>query len=144
MSGKLRQLAVITAGLLLAVGLASCDERGDTASGDSSSKSSAESSSAGDGQDSSPSESDEGDEGDDGHEPGSDSEVLTLSGTVTAGVEPNCLMLESDGEKYQLIGDKARKLKVGAEVKVTGKVSEKAMTTCMEGRVFEVDSVTTL
>lgn len=132
----MRQLATIMTGVFLVAALASCGDK-DQAGGDDKSSAAESSSSAGSGDDGSPSQSES-----DGEDPGSDAKTLT--GTVSKGTEPGCLMLKSDGEKYQLVGDKAGKLKSGMKVEVTGKISDEAMTTCMEGRVFEVDSVKTL
>lgn len=134
----MRQLATIMTGVFLVAALASCGDRDRAGSQDESSA--AKSSSSADASDDGGTGSSE--PGDD--EPTSDADTMTLTGEIADGVEPGCLMLEFEGEKYQLIGDKARDLKAGMKVEVTGRISQQAMTTCMEGRVFEVDSVTTL
>lgn len=67
-----------------------------------------------------------------------------LTGTVTAGVEPNCLLLKDGTGDHLLIvkDEKARaSLQVGAEVTVAGKPAPGMMTTCMQGEPFEVSSV---
>lgn len=74
-------------------------------------------------------------------EPGS----VTLSGTVSAGVEPNCLLLK-DGTGDHLLIIKDEKLRAtiqtGAKITVVGKAQSGVMTTCMQGQPFEVSSVT--
>lgn len=57
-----------------------------------------------------------------------------LTGTVTAGVEPNCLLLDG----YLLIGGPPDVLRVGARVVVTGDVQADVVTTCMQGTPFLV------
>ncbi|GAA4962170.1 hypothetical protein [Actinoplanes utahensis] len=67
-----------------------------------------------------------------------------LTGTVTAGVEPNCLLLKDGTGDHLLIvkDEKARaSLQVGTEVTVAGKPAPGMMTTCMQGEPFEVSSV---
>ncbi|GAB3170621.1 hypothetical protein FHX75_12277 [Micromonospora palomenae] len=62
--------------------------------------------------------------------------ATTISGTVEAGVEPNCLMVEG----YQLIGGPRDVLTVGARVTVTGQPKPDMMTTCQQGTPFVVES----
>jgi hypothetical protein len=72
--------------------------------------------------------------------PGDDAATTTLSGTIEAGVEPNCLILD----KHLLVfKDPALKsaAKAGASVTVTGRVATGMMTTCMQGTPFEVTSL---
>ncbi|MEU8661162.1 hypothetical protein [Actinoplanes philippinensis] len=68
----------------------------------------------------------------------------TLTGTVTAGVEPNCLLLKDGSGDHLLItkdaGLKAA-LQPGAEVTVVGRSEPELMTTCMQGKPFVVSSV---
>ncbi|TDC24892.1 hypothetical protein E1211_31355 [Micromonospora sp. 15K316] len=59
-----------------------------------------------------------------------------LTGTVVAGVEPNCLLLDG----YLLIGGPRDVLAVGAEVTVTGRVQPGMMTTCQQGTPFVVEA----
>lgn len=74
-------------------------------------------------------------------EPGS----VTLTGTVSAGVEPNCFLLK-DGTGDHLLLPKDEKLRAlladGAKVTVVGKAQPGMMTTCMQGQPFVVTSVT--
>ncbi|MEU4626088.1 hypothetical protein AB0G04_39690 [Actinoplanes sp. NPDC023801] len=67
-----------------------------------------------------------------------------LTGTVTAGVEPRCLLLkDGTGDHLLIVEDEKLKsaLQVGAEVTVAGKSAEGMMTTCMQGKPFVVTSV---
>jgi hypothetical protein len=68
-----------------------------------------------------------------------------ISGTVTAGVEPNCLLLTGDGKPHLLVfADPAMKAKakVGAVVTVVGTAKPAQMTTCQQGTPFLVTSLT--
>jgi hypothetical protein len=68
----------------------------------------------------------------------------TLTGTVTAGVEPKCLLLkDGTGDHLLIVEDEKMRsaLQVGATVTVTGKTEEGMMTTCMQGKPFVVSSV---
>jgi hypothetical protein len=68
----------------------------------------------------------------------------TLTGTVTAGVEPGCLLLkDSSGDHLLIFKDDAmeKSVKVGSEVTVVGKAETGMMTTCMQGEPFVVSSV---
>ncbi|MEU5904393.1 hypothetical protein [Micromonospora sp. NPDC047527] len=58
-----------------------------------------------------------------------------LTGTVTPGVEPNCLLLDG----YLLIGGPRDVLTSGARVTVTGRVEAGLMTTCQQGTPFVVE-----
>ncbi|MGS2614281.1 hypothetical protein ACVCAH_07080 [Micromonospora sp. LZ34] len=60
----------------------------------------------------------------------------TLTGTVTAGVEPNCVLLDG----YLLIGGPRDVLTAGAKVTVTGRAQPGMMTTCQQGVPFVVES----
>ena len=60
----------------------------------------------------------------------------TLTGTVQAGVEPNCLLLDGN----LLIGGPRDLLKPGARVTVTGRPQPGMMTTCQQGTPFVVES----
>lgn len=76
--------------------------------------------------------------------PPADSAAQTLSGTVTAGVEPNCLLLAGGGKEHLLIfDDETMKAaaKVGTQVTVEGREQPDMMTTCMQGTPFLVTSV---
>jgi hypothetical protein len=61
---------------------------------------------------------------------------MTLTGTVTTGVEANCLLLDG----YLLVGGPREQLRGGARVTVTGRVRADLMTTCQQGTPFLVES----
>jgi hypothetical protein len=61
----------------------------------------------------------------------------TLSGTVEAGVEANCLLLRG----YLLLGGDRTALRAGATVTVTGRVRRDMLTTCQQGTPFTVETV---
>lgn len=69
----------------------------------------------------------------------------TISGTVTAGVEPNCLLLVQDAKGAHLLvfDDPALKASapVGARVTVIGRSEPGMMSTCQQGTPFIVTSV---
>jgi len=64
----------------------------------------------------------------------------TLSGTITAGVEPGCLLLD---DHLLLIEDPTLKAaaKAGASVTVTGHAEQGMMTTCQQGTPFVVTAL---
>jgi hypothetical protein len=64
----------------------------------------------------------------------------TITGTVTAGVEPDCLLLD---DHLLLIQDAKLKsaAKVGATITATGRVEPGMMTTCQQGTPFVVTSL---
>ncbi|GAA3756901.1 hypothetical protein GCM10022225_47620 [Plantactinospora mayteni] len=64
--------------------------------------------------------------------------TTTLSGTVRAGVEPNCLLLDG----YLLVGGPRDVITAGARVTVVGQVRADLMTTCQQGTPFQVQSAT--
>jgi len=68
----------------------------------------------------------------------------TITGTVTAGVEPNCILLNSGGTDYLLIVNDAtlrEQVKAGAQVTVVGTAEKGMMTTCQQGTPFTVTAV---
>jgi hypothetical protein len=68
----------------------------------------------------------------------------TITGKVTAGVEPNCLLLQDlAGSHLLVIRDAALRAQVheGAEVTVVGKSEPTMMSTCQQGVPFIVSSV---
>ncbi|MFF4806838.1 hypothetical protein ACFY03_01275 [Micromonospora chersina] len=62
--------------------------------------------------------------------------ATTLTGTVRAGVEPNCLLIDDN----LLIGGPRDVLTPGARVEVTGHAEPGMMTTCQQGTPFVVES----
>jgi hypothetical protein len=76
--------------------------------------------------------------------PSADAPGETLSGTVAAGVEPNCLILQGGGTHHVLIFDdpSLRSVaKVGSSITVTGRAEPGQMTTCQQGVPFIVTAV---
>ncbi|MFC4020573.1 hypothetical protein ACFOW4_21890 [Micromonospora sp. GCM10011542] len=63
-------------------------------------------------------------------------DTTRLSGTIGAGVEPNCLLLNG----YLLIGGPRDVLTAGARVTVTGRVEPALLTTCQQGTPFVVET----
>ncbi len=59
-----------------------------------------------------------------------------LTGTVEAGVEPGCLLLDG----HQLFGGPKDVLVAGARVAVTGRAQPDLMSTCQQGVPFLVES----
>ncbi|WP_433828854.1 hypothetical protein ACQP2E_05950 [Actinoplanes sp. CA-015351] len=72
--------------------------------------------------------------------PSGDGGTTTLTGKITAGVEPGCLLL--DGHLL-VFSDAAQKgsVKAGDQITVTGKSEPDLMTTCQQGEPFKVSSV---
>jgi len=62
---------------------------------------------------------------------------MTLTGTVTAGVENTCLLLDG----HLLVGGPRDLLHGGARVTVTGYVQRDLMTICQQGIPFMVQRV---
>src|SRR3954470_24269571 len=76
--------------------------------------------------------------------PGASGASTKLSGTIQAGVEPNCLLLTGSGQNHQLIfADPAVKklAKIGDKVTVVGRARPAQMTTCQQGIPFVVESL---
>jgi hypothetical protein len=68
----------------------------------------------------------------------------TISGTVTAGVEPNCLLLTGGGAEHLLVFDDPAmraEVEVGAKVTVTGRAQPDQLSTCQQGIPFIVTAV---
>jgi hypothetical protein len=64
-----------------------------------------------------------------------------LVGTVKAGVEPGCMLLEADsGGDWLLLGGERALFTAGARVEVRGFQPRDVLTTCQQGRPFEVVS----
>ena len=66
----------------------------------------------------------------------------TLRGTVSAGVEANCMLLNGDdGTAYLLIGGDRKLITEGARIEATGQVLTGLATTCQQGTPFTVSTV---
>jgi len=68
----------------------------------------------------------------------------TLTGTVAAGVEGNCLILQSADSHHQLIFDNPElrsKVKIGGSITVVGRAEPGQATTCQQGVPFIVTAV---
>jgi hypothetical protein len=68
----------------------------------------------------------------------------TLTGTISAGVEPGCLILQGPDSHHVLVFDDPAlraEAKVGATVTVTGRAEPTQLTTCQQGVPFIVTAV---
>lgn len=68
----------------------------------------------------------------------------TISGTITAGVEAHCLLLQDGGGSHLLVfRDPALRAqaKVGAKVTLSGTPQPRMMSTCQQGIPFIVSSL---
>jgi hypothetical protein len=68
----------------------------------------------------------------------------TITGTVEAGVEPNCLLLHDGKGSHLLVFDDAAMradVTVGKKVTLTGRSEPTMMSTCQQGIPFIVTSV---
>jgi hypothetical protein len=63
--------------------------------------------------------------------------LMTITGTITEGVEVGCLLLDG----YLLIGGDKQVIRAGAQVTVTGQIRPDIMTTCQQGTPFQVRTV---
>jgi hypothetical protein len=63
---------------------------------------------------------------------------MTMSGTVQAGVEHGCLIMEAGGKTYLLVGGDRSVVREGARITVRGRPNPGLMTTCQQGEPFEV------
>jgi hypothetical protein len=67
---------------------------------------------------------------------------VTVTGTVTAGVEPGCLLLDAGaGGPYLLVGGDRSELSPGRRVAVTGRVDHSLLSTCQQGEPLVVTSI---
>jgi len=67
---------------------------------------------------------------------------LTVTGTVTEGVEPNCLLLDAaGGRRYLLVGGDRAELRAGSRVAVTGRVDQGLLSTCQQGEPLVVSAI---
>jgi Protein of unknown function (DUF5818) len=67
---------------------------------------------------------------------------VTVTGTVSQGVEPGCLLLDADGgPSYLLVGGERAELRPGRRVAVTGRVDRSLLSTCQQGEPLVVTSI---
>jgi hypothetical protein len=62
---------------------------------------------------------------------------VTVTGTVSDGVEAGCLVLTTDDGTYTLIGQ-TRGLTAGSQVTLRGVPAPDVLTTCQQGTAFRV------
>jgi hypothetical protein len=68
----------------------------------------------------------------------------TITGTVAAGIEPNCLVLQAGSDSYLLVFDDAAMradAAVGKKVTLVGQPQPGMMSTCQQGVPFIVAAV---
>lgn len=125
------------AALILALAVAGCANSDNTEPGAAGPDSSAPSSSAGPSVPAEPSAEPSG-----GKPTAGGAETIT--GTVTAGVEPGCLLLADNKGSHLLVFDDAAlraQVKVGSQVTLSGTPKPGMMSTCQQGVPFVVTSV---
>jgi hypothetical protein len=67
---------------------------------------------------------------------------VTVVGTVAAGVEPGCLLLQAErGASFLLVGGERAELRPGRRVAVTGRVDRSLLSTCQQGEPLVVASI---
>ena len=67
---------------------------------------------------------------------------VTVTGTVRAGVEPGCLLLEDQaGGRFLLVGGERARLTPGRRVAVSGRVDRGMLSTCQQGEPLVVASI---
>jgi hypothetical protein len=67
---------------------------------------------------------------------------ITATGTLRDGVEPGCVLLQSEqGAVYLLVGGDRGKLTTGGRVQVTGMLSPDLLSICQEGKPLLVRSI---
>jgi hypothetical protein len=71
---------------------------------------------------------------------GSTSDDMTVTGTVTAGAEPSCLLVSYQKVEYLLLTDNPA-IVAGESVRATGHVAQGIRTHCQQGIPFEVTQV---
>ena len=67
---------------------------------------------------------------------------VTVTGTVTKGVEPGCLLLAAeDGGQFLLVGGERTELRPGRRLAITGQVDRGLLSTCQQGEPLVVASI---
>lgn len=70
--------------------------------------------------------------------------VKLVTGTVSAGVEPGCLLLDTGAERWVLLTTDARQrsaARPGTRVTVTGTARPDLVTTCQQGTPLQVTAI---
>lgn len=67
--------------------------------------------------------------------------LMTITGTPTEGVENGCIVMQSGGTLYLLLGAEPGALMTGQPVVVRGTPEPGLMTTCQQGTPFRVTEV---
>ncbi len=65
---------------------------------------------------------------------------ITVTGVVTEGVEPSCVLLRSEGKSYQLIGGPKAGAQQGKRAEVVGVLAPELRSTCQQGVLLQVVS----
>jgi hypothetical protein len=73
-----------------------------------------------------------------GKSPSAPAGEMVLVGQVDAGVEGNCLVMQSGGQLYLLVGGDQNVVKPGNKIVARGRVAKGMMSTCMQGQPFQV------
>lgn len=68
-------------------------------------------------------------------------ELVHATGTVVAGTQPGCLLLETDVKRYHLAGDRAAELEPGQKVMVTGLFDPNLLSTCDAAAPLTIDEI---
>jgi hypothetical protein len=67
---------------------------------------------------------------------------LTVTGTVSEGVEAGCWLLDAEGgRRYLLVGGDRAELRAGSRVAVTGRVDRGLLSTCQQGEPLVVSAI---
>jgi hypothetical protein len=68
----------------------------------------------------------------------------SLTGQITSGAEPSCLLLTQNKVQYLLLAPDSMKMRAGVRAVVTGHVETGIMTHCQQGKPFEVTGIDVL
>ncbi|QSB16086.1 hypothetical protein JQS43_07205 [Natronosporangium hydrolyticum] len=67
---------------------------------------------------------------------------VTVSGTLVEGVEPSCILLQTeDGHLFLLFGDPVAELRAESPVTIRGEAQPSMASTCQQGVPFEVAEI---
>lgn len=65
----------------------------------------------------------------------------TITGVVTAGVEPNCVLLQTEHGEFLLFGPASEQVQMGSTITLRGMPRPDMASTCQQGIPFEVTEV---